>query len=393
MRHSTAVMSDESGRIISSYRTPGEPISLHTSPRPILQDRLTRLFTGVLRDGGYGLADLRSATVCVGLTGVTFKYHRHLIVPELFRTWGLECSNLIVTGDVEIVFASHAQSLSGSAVLCHSGCTAYVITSKGGQTRQYRVGGWGPVFGDEGSGFWIGCEALRSIAAEHDCHEVPDSILCQEMLGWLNDPQPAVNAWKIGSEYWKIAVRDFVQSVGAIGLCVDKRTLLYHFAHNMQQQGLVPDYRDLEGIELWRQAASGLVIPVLRAWRKGDLEAQRIIQAAVGHLCSQHSRACQIARKEASPIEVSPVVLYGGVLNCNSDFRQMMQTELEGSVGERIEFLTPAVPGTLRPACGALLFALGQSITGDLRLPSPGIIARVLETHTLQSVAEDLRND
>jgi len=130
MRHSTAVMADETGKVVSSHRI-AEPISLHTNPRPILQDRLTRLITQVLRNGGYSLANLPSATVCIGLTGVTFKYHRQLTVPELFRTWGLECHNLIVTGDVEIAFVSHAKSLSGSAVLCHSGCTAYVIAKNG----------------------------------------------------------------------------------------------------------------------------------------------------------------------------------------------------------------------------------------------------------------------
>src|SRR5215471_1251414 len=40
--------------------------------------------------------------------------------------------------------------------------TGSIVIGRNKDRNMFRVGGWGPYFGDEGSGFWIGREAVRS---------------------------------------------------------------------------------------------------------------------------------------------------------------------------------------------------------------------------------------
>src|SRR5215467_6327889 len=40
--------------------------------------------------------------------------------------------------------------------------TGSIVIGRNKNRNMFRVGGWGPFFGDEGSGFWIGREAVRA---------------------------------------------------------------------------------------------------------------------------------------------------------------------------------------------------------------------------------------
>ena len=45
-----------------------------------------------------------------------------------------------------------------------------------------RAGGWGPVFGDEGGGFWIGREAIRCALRANDAGEAAEFVSAIEKL-------------------------------------------------------------------------------------------------------------------------------------------------------------------------------------------------------------------
>ncbi|WNQ10769.1 BadF/BadG/BcrA/BcrD ATPase family protein [Paenibacillus aurantius] len=53
----------------------------------------------------------------------------------------------------------------GILVIAGTGSAAAARTEEG---RLLSCGGWGPWFGDEGSGYWLGCEALRAAARAAD---------------------------------------------------------------------------------------------------------------------------------------------------------------------------------------------------------------------------------
>src|SRR6476660_7665456 len=40
--------------------------------------------------------------------------------------------------------------------------TGSIVIGRDKDRAMFRIGGWGPHFGDEGSGFWIGREAVRA---------------------------------------------------------------------------------------------------------------------------------------------------------------------------------------------------------------------------------------
>lgn len=62
-----------------------------------------------------------------------------------------------------------------------------------------RVGGWGPIFGDEGSGFWIGREAIQAALRANDAGEETDfvSSVCEALK--LDAITNVSTAWKSGA--------------------------------------------------------------------------------------------------------------------------------------------------------------------------------------------------
>src|SRR5256885_3664729 len=48
--------------------------------------------------------------------------------------------------------------------------TGSIVIGRDKDRNMFRVGGWGPHFGDEGSGFWIGREAVRAALRSLDTH-------------------------------------------------------------------------------------------------------------------------------------------------------------------------------------------------------------------------------
>jgi hypothetical protein len=55
--------------------------------------------------------------------------------------------------------------------------------------------------------------------------------------------------------------------------------------------------------------------------------------------------------------------------------------------------LTLSNPNAMRPAIGALLFALGDSYTSQLQLPAQDVIDNVKTGQHQKEFAEDLKND
>jgi N-acetylglucosamine kinase-like BadF-type ATPase len=62
-----------------------------------------------------------------------------------------------------------------------------------------RVGGWGPIFGDEGSGFWIGRDAIQTALRANDAGEETEfvSSVCEVLE--LDSITDVSTAWKSGA--------------------------------------------------------------------------------------------------------------------------------------------------------------------------------------------------
>ena len=103
------------------------------------------------------------AVISAGLAGVDYDGSGADEMSSLFRD--PEFKNVIINGDMVI---AHAGALSGmSGVLALAG-TGSAILGVGEDGTPVKVGGWGPIFGDEGSAYGIAQNCLRAAARSFD---------------------------------------------------------------------------------------------------------------------------------------------------------------------------------------------------------------------------------
>jgi len=116
--------------------------------------RLRRLLEETAAAAGVGLDKVTRS--CVGIGGFS--------IPAV-REWCHAQMKAMVTGDVEVCgdeeIALDAAFKGGPGILVVSG-TGSIFIGRSADGTMYLVGGWGPVLADEGSGWWIGLEAVRS---------------------------------------------------------------------------------------------------------------------------------------------------------------------------------------------------------------------------------------
>lgn len=116
--------------------------------------RLRGLLAEVSEKAGVPLADV--GVTCMGLAGYTI---------EAVRSWAerevtaLVSGKFLLLGDEEIALESAFRG--GPGILAIAG-TGSNFMGRAADGTMYNVGGWGPAIGDEGSGFWIGHEALKA---------------------------------------------------------------------------------------------------------------------------------------------------------------------------------------------------------------------------------------
>jgi glucosamine kinase len=128
-------------------------VKLTRVTRDVATERLQGLLREVAAQAGVSLREV--TRTCVGVAGFSILEVREWA----FRVVGkMVAGEIIVCGDDEI--ALDAAFRGGPGILVIGGTGAVVV----GRTRngaKMTAGGWGPAIGDEGSGWWIGREAVR----------------------------------------------------------------------------------------------------------------------------------------------------------------------------------------------------------------------------------------
>ncbi|HMG95735.1 MAG TPA: BadF/BadG/BcrA/BcrD ATPase family protein [Gemmatimonadaceae bacterium] len=81
---------------------------------------------------------------------------------------------VVIDSDGLIAMYDALEDRAGILLVVGTGSIAYGRSPAG---EVVRCGGWGPVFGDEGSGGWIGRRALGIVAASSDGREPPTALL------------------------------------------------------------------------------------------------------------------------------------------------------------------------------------------------------------------------
>lgn len=94
----------------------------------------------------------------------------------------------MVNNDAVGALAGGTFTTNGMVLIAGTGSIAYSMRED--MPRPMRVGGWGYLFGDEGSGFAIGSNALKVIACKHDRGEGERDLLTDHILKKLELTSP-----------------------------------------------------------------------------------------------------------------------------------------------------------------------------------------------------------
>jgi N-acetylglucosamine kinase-like BadF-type ATPase len=123
--------------------------------------------------------------VCLGLAGAGRAEDRALFAAWATARW--PGARVVVVGDMELVLAAGTPGGWGLALVCGTGSVVYGRDQGG---RDARAGGWGPLLGDEGSGYAIGQAALRAVTRAADGRG-PPTVLTAAVLGHWSLGEPA----------------------------------------------------------------------------------------------------------------------------------------------------------------------------------------------------------
>lgn len=123
----------------------------------------------------------RDDIVCLsaGLAGVDFDGADAPAMEELLRDLGF--AQTVVNGDMVIAHAGAFGKQEGVMALAGTGSAILGIGAGG---KRVKIGGWGPIYGDEGSAYRIGQMALRAAARNYDGRG-PKTSLTEVLLNAL----------------------------------------------------------------------------------------------------------------------------------------------------------------------------------------------------------------
>jgi N-acetylglucosamine kinase-like BadF-type ATPase len=177
--HARAVAVDETGRELARHAGPAGLVDpREPGAAAAVVARVTR---GVLEKAGAAQA----VALCCGLAGAGREQEREAIRVAL--TLEHVAGHVVVTGDAEAAMADAFPEGDGVLVVAGTGSIAWARADRGAPVR---VGGWGQVLGDEGSGYAIGVGALRAVvhAADRGVHtKLTESLLEGTALGAVQD--------------------------------------------------------------------------------------------------------------------------------------------------------------------------------------------------------------
>jgi N-acetylglucosamine kinase-like BadF-type ATPase len=134
----------------------------------------------------------RVTRTCMGLAGGNSPAVQHWA----YRTVSAKVAGeLLLCGDEEIALDAAFAGGPGILVIAGTGSNVVGRTADG---SLHSAGGWGPVIGDEGSGYWIGLEAIRAALHNHD--RAGDGVAASRLLAeiqaqWLLKSLPELVAY------------------------------------------------------------------------------------------------------------------------------------------------------------------------------------------------------
>lgn len=295
-----AWLADDDGRIVGEGRAGGA--NLQSAGELATEKVLFEVVQAAL-----GSREEMPAAVSVGMAGLD-RPADEAIVRGILRRFGFR-GQIVAVNDAHVALVAGAGDGPGVVVVAGTGSIAYGVGPAGTAAR---AGGWGEVYGDEGSGYWVGARAMAAVVRAAD-HRGPATALTALVLRHT------------GSERVDALVRH-------VHARPDRRPML--------------------------AAMAGLVV---RAAADGDHVAAEILRAAAGELTVAARSVIEQLGMRGDPFRV---VLAGGLFKMAPRLSAMLEAQLvEVAPKANVAMLTD------EPVVGAVRLARAAA-EGRLRLPT-----------------------
>jgi glucosamine kinase len=256
-------------------------------------------FGDALRAALAGVDPVRVEASVIGVAGVS-ALRTAPVAARFARVWadaGLRCDPGYAA-DLEVAFAAGTPEPDGSVLVAGTGATAGAVTDRR-LTRTADGHGW--LLGDDGSGFWLGREAVRATLRTLDAGEPPGSL-----------------------------VGAVLRELGAAGTAERQRDRVIEAVHSRP------------GVQL-----SALAPLVSAAYRDGDPEARSIVECAAAALLTTLGRI-------RDPGETTPIVLAGSLTSDTSPVGTTLRALLPGQFAGPVRPARTEVGGAAWLALAAL---------------------------------------
>jgi N-acetylglucosamine kinase-like BadF-type ATPase len=150
------LLADGAGRVLAEARGPGANLQAvgELEVEKVLHDVMERAI---------GDRPCVPASICIGMAGVD-RPDDYTIVSGLMRRIGYK-ARIVIANDALIGLVAGVGHGPGIVLIAGTGSIAY---GRNAENQAARAGGWGYVLGDEGSGYWIGRQALRAVVRQAD---------------------------------------------------------------------------------------------------------------------------------------------------------------------------------------------------------------------------------
>lgn len=160
--HTRAVVAGED--LVPKGRGSAGPANAATRPLPRVVAAVSEAVADSARAAGIDPAD--AAGIACGLAGIDTAGIAHRVVAALDEIYGR--GKVLVTNDARIALAGAvAGPVDGPGIVLIAG-TGAIAFGRGTDGTEARAGGWGPVIGDEGSGYAIAQRGLTAVVRSLD---------------------------------------------------------------------------------------------------------------------------------------------------------------------------------------------------------------------------------
>lgn len=290
-----AVLMDAAGQVVGAGR--GGPSNYDDVGAAVARDNIAQAVAAARADAaGRGVAIPSQAAAFLGMAGVVSETDRAVIRQIALDLRLAPPERIGVDHDIRIALAGGLTGRPGIVLITGTGSSCY---GRNAQGDSWQSGGWGHLIADEGSGYWLGVQAMRVALQAYD-GRLPATCLqggLQEALGLP-------------------AMVDIMQRLYVRGLT--------------------------------RAEVAGLAGLVLEAARQGDAAAQSLIEQGAREL----ARCVAAVQRRLGLEEACEVALVGGLTQAGPVYLDPLRAALRA--------VLPAARVTLaeqEPAVGAALLA------------------------------------